>query len=183
MSRAPLAVLLAAGLLATACDNRPTPPPTGDRVKLDSADQIMFKVTTAVTDAGLLRARLTADTTYLYQDNTRADLRVVTAYFYSQMGARTATLTSKRGTYDMRVGWMEALGNVVVISEDGRKLETPQLRYDPQKNEISSDSAFVLTEPDRVLRGIGFTSDPNLSLVTVKQAASGEGARVQVPDR
>ena len=56
----------------------------------------------------------------------------------------------------VRSGIMEGRGNVVVISTDGRKLETPQLRFDPGRNEISSDSSFVMTTPTDIVTGIGF---------------------------
>jgi hypothetical protein len=79
---------------------------------------------------------------------------------------------------------MEARGNVVVIAEDGRRLETQQLLYDPQRNEISGDSAFVLTRPGDVLTGIGFTTDPNLTRIRIDSAASGRTTKSIVqPDR
>ena len=79
---------------------------------------------------------------------------------------------------------MEARGNVIVITEDGRRLETAQLRYDPQRNEISGDSAFVLTRPGDVLSGIGFVTDPNLSRIRVDSAASGRTTKsFAQPDR
>jgi hypothetical protein len=71
---------------------------------------------------------------------------------------------------------MEARGNVVVVTEDGRRLTTEQLRYDQIRNEISSDSAFVLTEPGRRLEGVGFTSDPNMNNVRVHRLIEGQGA-------
>jgi LPS export ABC transporter protein LptC len=104
--------------------------------------------------------------------------------FYTITGAKNATLTSKRGTYNMRLGNMEAMGNVIVISEDGRKLTTEQLRFDPNKNEISSDSAFVATDPTgRRQSGIGFVTDPSLKVVRVMKASKTTGLRAAVPER
>jgi LPS export ABC transporter protein LptC len=177
----PVLVLGAAVAVALGCSRDVSAPVPPANVVSDSADQVMYGVKTTVHDNGLLRARLESDTVYMYRDNTLADLRVVTAEFFSAMGAKTATLTSKTGKYDVRLGSMEARGDAVVITEDGRTLESQHLKYDPQKNEFSSDSAFVLTEPDRTLRGIGFTSDPELSNIRVLKAASGEGVRVQTP--
>jgi hypothetical protein len=75
----------------------------------------------------------------------------------------------------MRRGQMEARKNVVVVTTDGKRLETEQLRYDQATDQISSDSAFVLTEPTRTLRGIGFTSDPDLTNLHVKKVLTGSG--------
>ena len=116
---------------------------------------------------------MVADTAFAYDDNTRTELRTVRSTFYTETGVKDATLTSREGTYNSRSGNMEARGNVVVIAEDGRRLETPQLRYDPGRNEISGDSAFVLTRPEDILEGIGFVTDPNLTRITVKANAHG----------
>ena len=172
---------VAVGIAAAACSGAPSTPLPKAVTQSDTADQVMFGVKTNVTDAGLLRARLAADTVFMYNDNTLADLRTLTAEFFSGMGAKTATLTARTGLYNVQLGWMEARGDAVVITEDGRKLESPHLKYDPQKNEISSDSAFVLTEVDRVTRGIGFTADPDLQNVRVIRGWQTEGQRVVVP--
>jgi hypothetical protein len=71
---------------------------------------------------------------------------------------------------------MEARGNVIVVSEDGRRLTTEQMRYDQARNEISSDSAFILTEPGRRLEGVGFVSDPQMNNVRVQRLTEGQGA-------
>jgi hypothetical protein len=79
---------------------------------------------------------------------------------------------------------MEARGNVIVISEDGRRLETPQLRYDPGRNEISGDSAFVLTRPEDVVSGIGFVTDPDLTRIRMTERRSGRTTKsVAQPER
>ena len=124
---------------------------------------------------------LMADTAYFFDDNTRVELRKVEATFYTTSGARDAYLTSRRGTYNSRTGTMTARGDVVVITEEGRRLTTPELKYDQQMNEIASDSAFVLTEPGRRLEGIGFRSDPNMQNVQILRTRSGSTGAVTLP--
>ena len=48
-------------------------------------------------------------------------------------------------------------------------------------NEISSDSAFVLTEPGRRVEGIGFKSDPNMQNVQILKTKSGSTGTVTLP--
>jgi LPS export ABC transporter protein LptC len=136
----------------------------------------MFGIETLLTDRGVLNARLKADTAFFFDENTRIELRGVHLTFYTRTGERNSVLTSREGTYNMRQSRMEARGNVVVVSEDGRRLTSEQLRYDQVRNEISSDSAFVLTEPERRIQGIGFTSDPNMNNVRVHRLIEGTGA-------
>jgi hypothetical protein len=64
---------------------------------------------------------------------------------------------------------------VVVVTVDGRRLETSQLNYNQATNQISSDSAFVLNEPARRLAGIGFESDPDLKNLHVRKVKTGTG--------
>jgi LPS export ABC transporter protein LptC len=136
----------------------------------------MFGINTLLTDRGVRNAELQADTAFFFDENTRIELRGVTLTFYTRTGERNSVLTSREGTYNTRQSRMEARGNVVVVSDDGRRLTSEQLRYDQARNEISSDSAFVLTEPGRRLEGIGFTSDPNMDNVRVHRLIEGQGA-------
>ena len=171
-------------LLVVACQDPGATPPVSSKSSADTADQTMFGVRLVLDDHGIRRALLEADTAYTYEDNTRTDLRVVRSTFYTEAGVKEGTLTSREGTYSSRSGTMEARGNVIVIAEDGRRLETQQLRYDPQRNEISGDSAFVLTRPGDVLSGIGFTTDPNLTRIRIDSAASGRTTKsIAQPDR
>jgi hypothetical protein len=78
---------------------------------------------------------------------------------------------------------MVARGDVVVNSTDGRTLRSEELRYDQSRNEIASDSAFVLTEPSRRLEGIGFRSDPGLQNVHVLKTLSGTAGAVTIPNQ
>jgi hypothetical protein len=78
---------------------------------------------------------------------------------------------------------MLARGAVVVNSTDGRTLKSEELKYDQGRNEISSDSAFVLTEPNRRLEGIGFRSDPNLQNVHVLKTLSATPGAVTIPNQ
>ena len=168
-----MASLVATLFLTTACDDRKQPPVVPQTPLADSADQVMFTARSLLTDRGLMRAELLGDTAYFFDDNTRIELRGVKVTFYTTTGLKNADLRSREGTYSTRQGAMEARGNVVIVSVDGRRLTSPQVRFDQMRNQISSDSAFVLTEPGRVLRGVGFISDPNMTNVRVLRGASG----------
>ncbi len=158
---------------SAACSSKKQPPVAAHSPLADSADQVMYGARFNLTDKGLERAQLEADTAYFFEDNTRIELEPVHTTFYTATGAKDAVLTSQRGTYNSRTSNMIARRNVVVVSEDGRRLTTQELLYNQQRNEISSDSAFVMTEPNRRLEGIGFRSDPNMKNIRILKGASG----------
>lgn len=168
---------------SAACMNKSTPPISKTATQADSADQVMYGTHFNLTDKGLARAELLADTAYFFDDNTRIELKKVSTTFYTMSGARDAYLTSNRGTYNTRTSMMIARGKVVVITEEGRRLETPELKYDQQANEISSDSVFVLTEPGRRLEGVGFRSDPNMQNIQILKTRSGSTGAVTLPNQ
>ena len=167
------ALLATSALLFLACTEKKQPPVATHSPLADSADQVMYKARFRLTDEGVARAYMLSDTAYFFDDNTRIELEKVNTTFFTATGAKDAVLTSQHGTYNSRTSNMIARKNVVVVSEDGRRLTTPELIYNQQRNEISSDSAFVLTEPNRQLTGIGFRSDPNMNNIKVLKAASG----------
>jgi LPS export ABC transporter protein LptC len=176
------AILFAAGVLI-GCDDKAQPPIAGGSPLVDSADQVMFNARFNLTDKGLARAELNADSAFFFDDNTRVELRNVGLTFFTTSGARDAYLTSRRGTYLSRSGNMVARDSVIVVTEEGRRLVSPELRYDQTANQISSDSAFVLTEPGRRVEGVGFRSDPNMQNVRILKTRSGTTGVVTLPDQ
>jgi LPS export ABC transporter protein LptC len=175
------ATLLALALVA-ACNRHGSAPSAPHNPLADSADQVVFGARERMTDGGVSKSDLYSDTAYFFDDNTRIEMRGhVLVTFFTDVGAKNAVLTSKEGTYNNRTGNMEARGNVVVNTVDGRHLTTPILRFNQAKNEISSDTSFVTTDSSRRLIGIGFTSDPDMNNIHCMRACSGVGGQVILP--
>jgi LPS export ABC transporter protein LptC len=149
---------------------------------LDSADQVAFGFRTTITDRGVLRAEVYADTALFLDQNTRASLRVVNADFYGATGSKEATMVARIANFNTRTQQLDAWGDVVITSVDGRVLKSEMVRYVQSLNQVSSDSAFVLTEPGRKeVQGIGFRADPNLTFVDVLRLQRARGGTVDVP--
>jgi LPS export ABC transporter protein LptC len=177
----PIAVGLALAITVTACRQAQGPPVVAPDALADSADQVMFGTVANLTDRGVLKGQIRADTGYFFDDNTRLEGRVVQVTFFTEIGAKSGVLTSREGTYNERTGNMQARGNVVVVSEDQRRLTTSVLNFDQARNEISSDSAFTLTDSaQRRLDGIGFVSDPNMNNMRCLRACSGTAGSVNL---
>lgn len=166
---------------AGACQDSQAPPVTARASLADSADQVMFGVRSDLVSGGVRRGELFSDTAFLFDQGTRIELRGVRANFFTETGDVDGTLTSREGTFNNRSGEMHARGDVVVQTRDGRRLQSPELRYIVSQQLIQSDSSFVLTRPGERLEGIGFTSDPNLRNVRIERTLSGSGGAVTLP--
>ena len=149
----------------------------------DSADQVMWTARLKLTDGGVNKAEVHADTAYFFDENTRVEMRGVNTVFFTETGAKNAVLTSRQGTYNSRTGNMEARGDAYVVAVDGRTLKSPVLDYDQVKNIMSSDSVFTATDTTgRRLDGIGFTSDPNMDNLHCFKNCHGLGGQIILPE-
>jgi LPS export ABC transporter protein LptC len=149
----------------------------------DSADQVMWTARLKLTDGGVNKAEVHADTAYFFDENTRVEMRGVNTVFFTETGAKNAVLTSRQGTYNSRTGNMQARGNAYVVAVDGRTLKSPVLNYDQVRNIMSSDSVFTATDSTgRRLDGIGFTSDPNMDNLHCFKNCHGIGGQIILPE-
>lgn len=135
----------------------------------DSADQVLEGFSHYVTNQGVRRSRVEADTAYFYENTQVTELRKVKVTFYDIKGAESSTLTSRTGTYRWQDGAMQADGNVVVVTPDGRRLTTQTLKYDNATNTISTDQPFVFDRPGQHLEGNSFRSDPDFQNVVAEK--------------
>lgn len=147
----------------------------------DSADQVMEGFSHFVTSQGVRRSRVEADTAFFYEATQSNDLRQVKVVFYDLQGAEGSTLTAKRGRYKWQDGSMEAFGNVVVVTPDGRRLETETLRYDKASNIIWTNQPFRFQRGAEHLEGNSFRSDPEFKNVVTDRPRGAAGEGVALP--
>jgi LPS export ABC transporter protein LptC len=146
----------------------------------DTADQLMIGLTQYITENGVRKAYLEADTAFLYENAGRADLRKVKVTFFGPAGDTSSVVTGKVGFYDWRTGKMETREDVVVLLSNGGRLTTSVLRYDQTKNEVSTDQHYVYVAPDQNMQGDGFVTDPALSQFRT-QRPKGRAGSITLP--
>ena len=149
----------------------------------DSADQTMFGLTQILTKDGVKQAYLQADTAFMYEATGRVELRHPKVTFYSVQGEPQSVLTGKEGTYFSRTNQMNARLDVLVVrTADQARLRTDFLEYDPAKNEVRTDRAFVADKGAQHFEGLGFVCDPGFTNCTSKQTR-GSAGRLVMPAR
>lgn len=174
-----LLLLGLAALLAGACGGGGDPVAGRDFQELD-ADQVMFDAAYDIKDMGTLRARLKADTAYVFEDSARILWRPVDLDLYDRNGARNAHLTSLEGELDTRTNRMVARRDVELVTTEGdRRILTEELHYDPRTGRIWSDVPTVVFEGETRLEGQGFSSDEDMQNLEVYQG-TGQNIRIEL---
>ena len=175
-SRVLCCVALAVSALSACRQEGSAPPVQGNATLADSAEQVMYNIRYLLTKDGVQRGELFADTAYIFDDNTRFELRKVRTTFNTATGTKDGVMSAARGRYNLRQQLLEGFGNVVIVTNDGKRLTSPQLRYMQGLNEVSSDTSFTLVRPGNTLVGIGFKADPQLNHVVVLKGLGAKGS-------
>lgn len=158
---------VALGLVA-ACQRQGVRP-TAARSPADSADQVMFKMDSYMSQDGVRKNYVVAETAYIYQAAQKMDLRRLKVTFFDNTGRQSSVLTARQGMYSITLGSLDARGDVVVVSTDGRRLTTPHLIYDRSAMQLRSDTIFTYVSKTEDLTGKNFTSDLEFRNVNVHQ--------------
>jgi LPS export ABC transporter protein LptC len=143
------------------------------------ADQVVLDLDTDMKDMGALRARLHADTAYIWEDSAKTMMFPVDLKLYDKNGAETAHLTADEGELHSQTNLMVARGNVVLVTADStRRILTEELRYDPQRERIWSDVHTVMFEGESRLEGSGFEANADMTDVKVYDS-TGENIQIE----
>jgi LPS export ABC transporter protein LptC len=177
----PAAWLALAGCVLTLACEDPGAKPVTTVQAVDSADQVLEGFSHWVTKDGIRRSEVQADTAFFYENTQVTQLKNVRVVFYDLNGKESSTLTAKAGTYRWQDGSMQANGSVVVISPDGRKLQTDTLKYDNATNTISTNTHFVMDRGTDHLEGDSFRSDPDFKNVVTNKPVGRAGDGVLLP--
>lgn len=111
---------------------------------------------------------LKAEKALSYEDENLIRIYGVTLHFYKEGGVHYSTLTSNEGIVNTSTNDMQAFGDVVVISEQGR-LETSELDWVAKEGKIVTDEKVKITKGETVITGRGLESDPNLERVKIAE--------------
>lgn len=88
--------------------------------------------------------------------------------FYNTEGQHASNLVAKRGLLHEETNDVEALGNVVAVSDSGITLLTERLRWDNARQKIvSNDFVTIIKADNDTLYGQGFQADQNLRNLSI----------------
>lgn len=170
-------MLVILGGIAGACQEEAPVESFAEAQTLLGADAVIMDGVHTMTNAqGIRTARLQFDTMYQWSDSTHRAVRGVNLVVFNEDGSERGQVTSIRGTFDPGDESLTANGNVVlVVPGEDRRLETEELHYDPEAQQLWSDSAFILYEGARTREGCSFTTDLEFQNFSVRGTAGAGG--------
>jgi LPS export ABC transporter protein LptC len=175
LSRKSLTVLfgLMSTLMFSACEKEVVRPVVAPELEAMKADVVTYGFEYLLTREGTREAVAFADEAYSYEDSTVVHLRknVRLVSYAAKTGLPMAEVTADWGRLNLSNNALLARGHaVLVLEEDGRRIESSELHYAPEQNRIWSDSASVMYSQGRIIEGSGFESDLQFKRPTIRNA-------------
>ena len=93
---------------------------------------------------------------------------------FFQAGAHFSVLTADSGLANLTSKDIHTWGNVVVVTDDGRRLETEDLYFNNETQLIHNEVFNRFTRDGDVLTGMGLEATPDLEYIEIKQKVEAE---------
>jgi len=167
----PIQIVVLIMLLTCACGRDESNAPA---LPVDVPDQIMENSTITFSQEGIRSATIFAEYVEVYEKRDLKKAKKVHVDFYDKAGNHTSVLVADSGVIRERKRKFEALGNVVVTTDEGIKLETQSLRWDPESAKIVTDDFVTITKDRDVITGYGLEADQELKHFVIKKKVRGE---------
>jgi len=136
-------------------------------------DQVIEGFTLTQTTNGKKEWVLKAEEAANYEGRRTIELKGLRIDFFGGEETHYSTLTAERGLVNTMTHDMEARGKVLLISDDGSRLETESLKWIDNRKKIVSEELVKITKLSKgrqsVLTGKGLESDPNLDRIEIKE--------------
>lgn len=131
------------------------------------------QMTIIYSDSGLVRAKIQAPVLERYagKENYMLMPKGVKMEFFNGEEEVSSTLTSKFAKVtefpDNKI--LEAKNDVVVVNENGEKLNTEQLFWDQKEQKITSNTFVKITRKTEIIMGDGLESNQDFTKYKIKK--------------
>jgi LPS export ABC transporter protein LptC len=164
MKIAPLISLIVAAAFVISCEN------DLEKVKLYSKGKAIPQesarsIKIIYSDSAQVKVELTAPVLNRYEtDNAYIEMpKGLQALFYNERMEVKSKLNALYGIRYERDQRMEARKNVVVVNENGDRLETEHLIWDEKKEKLISDDFVKIITKDEIIFGNGFEANQDFT--------------------
>jgi len=136
-------------------------------------EQQFFDYRLIESQAGVRQWALRSEKMLKYLDEKDVHLVTLHMDFFKQ-GTHFSVLTADSGLANLTSKDIHTWGNVVVVTDDGRRLETEDLYFNNETQLIHNDVFNRFTRDGDVLTGMGLEATPDLEYIEIKQKVEAE---------
>ncbi len=102
--------------------------------------------------------------------------------FFDKDGSHSSVLTAEKGIIDQRTNNLKAIGNVVLISDEGVQLRTEQLRWDNRRGKVLAEGEVTVSTEQMTETGTGFEAYPDLKRWSMRHVTGRSKQRAKIPE-
>jgi len=163
-------VLIATGGMGCEPRERKDDRSVTDSLTGEGPDQITWNAQFQMNEEGRRRAIISADRMEQYQTEdstysvwrTLRDTNRVRSYVFDEQGDSSATILADSVVFFDRKGRFEAYGDVILTTEEGRRLESEHLTWNQVDRTIRTRRFVHITTPTEDVRGNGLVAEEDL---------------------
>ena len=168
-----IALIPLLAILLVACENKDENIPVPDLLSFPSMSVKDFE--TIYSDSGKTELKMISPLMEQFDNAGQPyyEFRMgIHVDVYEGAKSPSGSVTSKYAKHTKSDNIWELKDSVVVINEQGDKLETEVLFWDQRKDLIYSDRFVKFTNDDQIVMGTGFESDPHLRKRKIKKVSA-----------
>ena len=131
-----------------------------------------WNVDMELIEEGVKKVRLRGSYAATYNFENLNETRISGPVFiqvFDSAGTVETRVTSDRAVYRADESEFELYGNVIVRTEEGRRLESEYLEWKQSDNRVSTPRFVIITTPSDSIAGNGFEGTTNLSEYTIRE--------------
>jgi len=146
-------------------------PPATDSVRSPGPSQSTWDAHFTMKKDGRRRAIIAAERMDQYETDdstysvwrTLDDTSRVRSYVFDEQGDSSATILADSVVFYNHKGQFEAYGNVILTTDEGRRLESEHLLWSQGDRAIRTDRFVYITTPTETVRGNGLAAEEDLA--------------------
>ena len=124
-------------------------------------------------ERGRRTAEILADAMDRYEKIDSTMARVINVDTYDSTGNISGKLIGDSAVIRERTGLMDIYGHVTMVVEDGTILKTEYLRWNPENDQVETDSTFEIKRDDNWATGRKLRANRNLKNIQILQDYQG----------
>ncbi len=133
----------------------------------NSPDAVILKFHLVSSVHGQKQWELMSDKAMLYQNQKQAYADQIFAQYYKK-GKIVSTLTADKAVINTETNATEAQGHVELITDNGSKLATNKLNWNPDTDQIQTESRVHVYKGQDEISALGLVADTQLNNIRFK---------------